>query len=86
MNTDYLREFVVFAGHMSFTSAARTLSLSQPTLSRHISELERQYGCKLVDRSSQVLASDVIRHLESGHNRQTESAVNRQCAGIWFGV
>jgi DNA-binding transcriptional LysR family regulator len=55
MNTDYLREFVVFAGHMSFTSAARTLSLSQPTLSRHISELERQYGCKLVDRSSQAL-------------------------------
>ena len=37
-------------------------------------------------RNILVLASDVIRHLESGHNRQTESAVNRQCAGIWFGV
>ena len=55
MNTDYLREFVVFAAHMNFTSAAKALSISQPTLSRHISELERQYGCALVDRAGQPL-------------------------------
>lgn len=55
MNTDYLREFVVFAGHMNFTAAARTLNVSQPTLSRHISELERHYRCELVDRSTPLL-------------------------------
>lgn len=55
MNTDYLREFVVFAGHMNFTAAARTLNMSQPTLSRHISELERHYRCQLVDRSTPLL-------------------------------
>ena len=55
MNTDYLREFVVFAGYMNFTAAAKALNLSQPSLSRHVSELERRYGCELVDRTSPVL-------------------------------
>lgn len=52
MNTEYLREFVVFAGYMNFTTAAKALDMSQPTLSRHISELERHYRCGLVDRSA----------------------------------
>lgn len=55
MNTDYLREFVVFAGYMNFTAAAKALNLSQLSLSRHVSELERRYGCELVDRTSPVL-------------------------------
>lgn len=55
MNTDYLREFVTFAEYMNFTTAARMLNISQPTLSRHVSELERAYGCELVDRSGETL-------------------------------
>lgn len=55
VNTDYLREFVVFAGYMNFTAAAKALNMSQPSLSRHVSELERRYGCELVDRSTPVL-------------------------------
>ena len=52
LNTEYLREFVVFAGYMNFTTAAKALDMSQPTLSRHISELERHYRCELVDRAA----------------------------------
>lgn len=55
VNTDYLREFMVFAGYMNFTAAARALNMSQPSLSRHVSELEKRYGCELVDRSSSML-------------------------------
>lgn len=55
MNTDYLREFVTFAGFMNYTAAARALNVSQPTLSRHVAELERHFGCTLVDRSADAL-------------------------------
>ncbi len=55
MNTDLVREFVVFARHLSFTSAARELGMSQPTLSRHVGELERHFGCELVDRAADPL-------------------------------
>lgn len=52
MNADYPKEFVVFAGHMNFTTAAKVLSVSQPSLSRHVSELEQRFGCELVDRGA----------------------------------
>ena len=55
VNTDHLREFVVFAGYMNFTAAAKALNMSQPSLSRHISGLEQRYGCQLVDRGAPVL-------------------------------
>ena len=40
---------------MNFTAAAKALNMSQPSLSRHMSELERHYGCALIDRSSPML-------------------------------
>lgn len=55
LNTEHLREFVVFAGYMNFTTAAKALGMSQPTLSRHVSELERHYRCELVDRTASPL-------------------------------
>lgn len=47
---DYLYEFAVTAQAGSFTEAARTLSLSQPVLSRHIKMLELDLGVQLFDR------------------------------------
>lgn len=55
MDTGYLREFVTFAGYLNFTAAARALNISQPTLSRHIAELEHQLRCTLVDRNASSL-------------------------------
>lgn len=51
MDTLFLREFVVFACHLNFSSAARELNVSQPTLSRHIAQLERSFGTELVERA-----------------------------------
>jgi DNA-binding transcriptional LysR family regulator len=36
----------------SFSKAAKIVQLSQPTVSNHIKELERQLGCRLIDRLS----------------------------------
>jgi DNA-binding transcriptional LysR family regulator len=52
---DYSREFIVLASHLNFTSAAKQLNISQPGLSRHITELERHIGFELVNRSPVTL-------------------------------
>ncbi|MEW6457716.1 MAG: selenium metabolism-associated LysR family transcriptional regulator [Bacillota bacterium] len=52
MNLSYLETFVMVAKHKSFSRAAKTLSLTQPAVSKHISLLEAHYGTKLVNRTS----------------------------------
>ena len=48
MEVEHLRAFVALARLKRFTAAARRLSVSQPTLSRHVQHLEREAGAKLV--------------------------------------
>ncbi len=50
MNSDYLREFVTVAHHLSFSDAARELHVAQPTLSGHIAALEKELGADLFER------------------------------------
>ena len=52
MNIDFLREFLDLAETLSFTKSSGNLNMSQSTLSRHIAELERQVGAKLLDRTT----------------------------------
>lgn len=71
---DYSREFRVLATHLNFTAAALELNVSQPSLSRHITELERTLGFKLLERSPVELTlagkfylesvSEIIDHLD----------------------
>ena len=49
---DYYRIFYYVATYHSFNRAAAVLSNSQPNISRSISNLEAQLGCKLFERSS----------------------------------
>lgn len=47
---DYLAEFAMVAREKSFAKAARELSLSEATLSRHMRALEADLGVELLDR------------------------------------
>lgn len=50
INLNRLRAFVAIAQSRSFREAARTLGVSQPTLSLQLAQLEEAYGVRLVDR------------------------------------
>jgi DNA-binding transcriptional LysR family regulator len=58
MNVDLhqLRIFVAVARLGNFTRAAERLSLSQPSLSLHIRQLEQELGVRLLDRSTRSVA------------------------------
>ncbi|WP_048000675.1 LysR family transcriptional regulator [Lactiplantibacillus herbarum] len=56
MKLSTLNYFVTVANEMSFTNAAAKLYISQPTLSRHIQELESELGVSLFVRHSHTLA------------------------------
>ena len=56
MDIEYLNEFFVFSQYMNVSAAARELHLSQPTLSKHIAALEREFGCSLVTREGNSLS------------------------------
>ena len=51
MNFLNLHYFLVTAEEMSITRAAKRLFISQQALSAHISNLEKEYGVPLFDRS-----------------------------------
>ena len=51
MDIELYREFISLVSHGSFVSAARDLNMSQPSLSRHISTLSNQLGCKLFHKT-----------------------------------
>lgn len=52
MNINYLREFVVLAQTGSFAVTADMLFSSQPTLSKHLKNVESELGVRLFDRTS----------------------------------
>lgn len=55
MNLQTLKYFVSLSRTKSFTKAAEECFVSQPALSRSISELENKLGCSLVIRNSRVV-------------------------------
>lgn len=52
MNTEYLRNFVKLARYKSFSELARDLPISQSTLSHQISQIEKEFGVILINRST----------------------------------
>lgn len=54
MKLESLNEFIVFAHYLNFTSAANNLHISQPNLSKHLAELEKEVGTKLISRGKNL--------------------------------
>src|SRR5260370_24210051 len=51
----HLRAFAGFVRRGSFSGAAEELRISQPAVSKHIADMERDLGVKLVERRSRAL-------------------------------
>jgi DNA-binding transcriptional LysR family regulator len=51
-----MKSFVAAARAESFSSAARSLGVSGSLISRHVSELERQLGVRLVNRTARAVS------------------------------
>ena len=56
MELNLLVEFALLARHLNYSRAARELNLTQPTLSRHIVQLEEELGVQLFRRDRQSVA------------------------------
>lgn len=52
MRIEVIQEFLVFAECLSFSKAARQLHITQPNLSKHMADLEREVGVELIDRKT----------------------------------
>ena len=77
MNLDKIRMFISAAEHLNFTKAAKDMYISQPTLSRHISDLESSLGIELFKRTTRnvsltpageqflIEAQDIMRRYDS---------------------
>lgn len=76
---NYSREFIVLATCLNYTKAAQMLSLSQSSLSRHISDLEKEVGFQLFERNPLALTSSGRFYLESigGIIEQLDEVVER---------
>ena len=47
-----LKVFCSVARNLSFTKASHELFISQPAISKHIQEIEQEYGVRLFDRNN----------------------------------
>ena len=56
VRSDDLHWFLILADHGQVTSAARTVGVSQPTLTRMLQRLERDLGAELFDRHGRRIA------------------------------
>lgn len=70
MNFAQLKAFQAVANHGSITRAAQLLHVSQPSVSKHLKNLEQDYGVKLVERSAGAAeltdaGSSLLRHVNA---------------------
>ncbi len=76
MRIDTLREFLYLAESLNFSETARHFFIAQPSLSRHIIDLEKKLGCDLFLRNKQSvrltttgkLLADRARELVNAHD------------------
>lgn len=90
MNIDQLEEFCTVVRFQNITKAAEYMYLSQPTLSRHLAELEQALGAELLERgNSRVFTLTRAGELlfQEGEKilhqlKETEFHVHRAASGV----
>ena len=56
MRVEHMREFVAIRDEGNFSRAARSLFMTQPALSRHMQDMERELGVRLLNRDKHSVA------------------------------
>ena len=56
MRIQHMREFTAIKEQGNYSRAARSLFITQPALSRHVVEMERELGVKLIERDRHSVA------------------------------
>lgn len=88
-NWDLVRSFLAALDHGSLLGAARALHSSQPTIGRHIAELEKQLGTVLFERTGRGLNATAAARKLADTARAMESAalqLARQVSGAQVDV
>ena len=55
MRLEFVKSFISVVDHQSFSKAAKSLFISQPTVSTHIRQLEEELGDQLLVRSTKAV-------------------------------
>jgi LysR family transcriptional regulator, transcriptional activator of the cysJI operon len=76
-----LRAFAAFARQRSFSAAAQELCISQPAVSKHIADLERALGLKLVERGRRGGALTSAGEFLANHVLRAESLLAQAALG-----
>jgi DNA-binding transcriptional LysR family regulator len=88
-NWDLVRSFLAALDHGSLLGAARVLRSSQPTIGRHIAELEKQLGTVLFERTGRGLNATAAARKLADTARAMETAalqLARQVSGAQVDV
>ena len=77
MNLNHIEAFVKVADEGSFRKAANALFLKQPTVSAHISALEKELGVKLFERNTKEVYLTAEGHALYGYAREMVNLENK---------
>lgn len=77
-----LRAFAAFARRRTFSGAAVELRISQPAVSKHVADLERALGVKLVERSRRDGALTSAGEFVANHVLRAEALLAQTAMGV----
>src|SRR5260370_42025978 len=77
-----LRAFAAFARQRSFSGAAQDLRISQPAVSKHIADIERQLGVPLVERRRRGSALTAAGGVLAKHGLGAEGILGQAGPGV----
>src|SRR5262249_27542848 len=77
-----LRAFAAFVRRRSFSAAARELRISQPAVSKHIADVEREAGVKLVVRRPRGADLTPARQFPANHLLRAHALLAQAARGV----